>query len=760
MPSPAVTLTGTLQDTSGTGIPGKVVLTLVNYGSALPRVAGTSIIANQQYTAQAAANGTFSVTFWGNYQLLETSSYYEIAVYGVDSAGAVSSAANITDNYQFNAPGSFDLSAINPIVSVPISLPPSTILLTNNTWTGNNAFASASFGGPVTIPTVATGDDSTNAASTAFVEDTIDTLLAANNPWTGNETHSGTETFTGSESHSGTDTFTGTSTFSGTTAVKNLNSVQFADQFAGADWGLKIQAAITALVALSPSGGVVDARGINTPGTTSSVDPLVGITAPVTILFGSGVYLTNVPLTIPHNSQCFIGEGSRNTVIRAGASFPSTSSLVTIGTNATIFSAFVAYLALDANSKTNSTALTLLDVQEGCVSHDFIAENATVQCVLFANGGGNVAQNSGLERFEVALAGATGNGVVIQAATSGRIWLRDGTINNNDSGTTSTGDGILCNSTVSHVLITNVHFERYTNGIHKTTNAPLTVIGADGHSTVTTIVAVDAAVSAYELVSILPNGATNALVDTNRAITQTGYIGFFKTGGVSSQFTFGDAATPWVVTPANGKGSLFVQLLNGFTGSNGAILIQDNNGNNQFIVSNDGRITFRGNQSGAFTQTLQNTTLTGSHTITLPDASMSLVSALAGKGVPQEPFQIVATGLTANYNAGVAQTIFTTTGIPWLLRITAMAAITTAATTGAATSTLPSLTLGWTDSGGIARTAIMLPTSTTNTTAVYETATQLIYANTATNVTVTSAGYASNTAAQMTYQLMVTVEAL
>ena len=118
---------------------------------------------------------------------------------------------------------------------------------------------------------------------------------------------------------------------------------------------------------------------------------------------------------------------------------------------------------------------------------------------------------------------------------------------------------------------------------------------------------------------------------------------------------------------------------------------------------------------------------------------------------------ISATGLTANYNSGSAATIFTPTA-PTRLRVTATEAITIAATTGAATSTLPSLTLGYTDVGGIARTVQMLATSGTNTTAVYETASELIYTDGSTPVTITSASYASNTAAQMTYYLIATAE--
>lgn len=128
----------------------------------------------------------------------------------------------------------------------------------------------------------------------------------------------------------------------------------------------------------------------------------------------------------------------------------------------------------------------------------------------------------------------------------------------------------------------------------------------------------------------------------------------------------------------------------------------------------------------------------------------------AGNGVPSEPFQIASPALTANYNAGSAKTIFTPTAAS-LLRVTVQTATVIA---DGASSTVPSLTLGYTDVGGIARTLQMIATSSGNTTTYYATSSALIYTNTSTVVTVTSTGYASGTPAVMTYSLVVTVEVL
>ena len=221
MAAPAVTLTFTLVDNTNTGIPGKVVLTLKNFGNAPPLVANTSVIANQQYTVQANSSGVGTVTFWGNYQLTATNSFYEIAVYGVDQNGVTSNAANAVSNYQFSSAGTFDLSTLTPInqyPGAPVPLPP-TAVITNpsgvqtvssfplavagvNTTTTNGA--ASGFARLAKSDTISFRNNA-NSADLSFGIDSSDRpkfngavlpTVSANNAFTGNNTHSGTETFT------------------------------------------------------------------------------------------------------------------------------------------------------------------------------------------------------------------------------------------------------------------------------------------------------------------------------------------------------------------------------------------------------------------------------------------------------------------------------------------------------------------------------------------------------------------------------------
>src|SRR5208282_2682551 len=129
---------------------------------------------------------------------------------------------------------------------------------------------------------------------------------------------------------------------------------------------------------------------------------------------------------------------------------------------------------------------------------------------------------------------------------------------------------------------------------------------------------------------------------------------------------------------------------------------------------------------------------------------------LAGGGMPCEVYQSLNTGLVANFNTGTPVTMFTpaTAG---MFKIDFFQAI---STPGSSSSTFPSLTLGYTDAGGVARTAALVATSATNTTGVLGSGTATIYAGAGVPITITSASYASSGGTSMAYELAVTLELL
>lgn len=119
-------------------------------------------------------------------------------------------------------------------------------------------------------------------------------------------------------------------------------------------------------------------------------------------------------------------------------------------------------------------------------------------------------------------------------------------------------------------------------------------------------------------------------------------------------------------------------------------------------------------------------------------------------------FSSLNPALTANFNAGSPQTVVTPVAQS-VYRVSFTQAI---VIPDGASSTFPSLTLAWSDPGGIARTKVLVATSATNTTAVESDGAAVIYTNSSTPVTVTSASYASGTSATMTYALALVVEQL
>src|SRR4051794_12639680 len=104
-----VTLTGTLQNILGTAdAGGSVSIALQNYGSSVPRISGTGVLAVTTFKATAAA-GTFSISgLYRNDLILPANTFYEISFVSDTGVRAVQA-------YQFTADGTFDLSSVTPL---------------------------------------------------------------------------------------------------------------------------------------------------------------------------------------------------------------------------------------------------------------------------------------------------------------------------------------------------------------------------------------------------------------------------------------------------------------------------------------------------------------------------------------------------------------------------------------------------------------------------------------------------------------------
>lgn len=124
MAVPGVTLTGKVQTITGANDAALVTATLQNYGGNAPTITGTAQVAAVAASAQALADGTWSLTLWGNDQIAPPNTYYTITI--VSSTGVSLWSAAYTINS-----GSYDLSNLQPLAAIlPVAMP-SGVVVTN-----------------------------------------------------------------------------------------------------------------------------------------------------------------------------------------------------------------------------------------------------------------------------------------------------------------------------------------------------------------------------------------------------------------------------------------------------------------------------------------------------------------------------------------------------------------------------------------------------------------------------------------------------
>ena len=147
--TPQITLTATLDDYSGaalgsTASPAYLRIALCGYGNALPRIAGTAMVAKvASWPADIPYTGTaLSIPLWGNDVITPDGTYYAISV--LDAGRNVIQSAS----YKLIGTGSFDLSSLTPyfpppptpptitgtVVTVPFSATPTFNCATVRNW--------------------------------------------------------------------------------------------------------------------------------------------------------------------------------------------------------------------------------------------------------------------------------------------------------------------------------------------------------------------------------------------------------------------------------------------------------------------------------------------------------------------------------------------------------------------------------------------------------------------------------------------------
>jgi hypothetical protein len=116
--------------------------------------------------------------------------------------------------------------------------------------------------------------------------------------------------------------------FGGPLTTPRLNNIRFADQFAGADAGAKIAAAIADLPA---EGGTVDARGFEG---TQAFTSTLALNKPITLLLGNATFImtggTTELIRIGSQHVQIIGNGWANTVFQIGSGVGPTIDAIRI----------------------------------------------------------------------------------------------------------------------------------------------------------------------------------------------------------------------------------------------------------------------------------------------------------------------------------------------------------------------------------------------------------------------------------------------
>ena len=372
--------------------------------------------------------------------------------------------------------------------------------------------------------------------------------------------------------------------------------------FSGATIGARINACLTALPS---TGGTCDAR-FDTNTMTIAADPFSGITKPFNLLI-DGTITTSVGMRIGNgNNQRIIGTGPRQSLLVASASFPTSTAVLSIGKTNGAFSSFVRGVTIDCTDISGSIGLDLDGVQEGSVSGDIAVGQCSTYAIRFSSNSGFAAgstQNAGIEDFEANVGNSTGSGVFVAASSAGRIYISNGTINN-DGGFTSTGDGLYHGAGVLYAY--NLHFERYANGIRKVTNSFMHAIGIIGHSTVTDLIHIDNTYSYYNLMNIEVNGGTRAVNDVNRSRQIAGSVDYMlNEGGASSETNWAGGNTDFqFAPPATANPGMRIRIDGAATSTNSALRVHFNGGggpnDKTFDVRNDGA-TLIGNGSSYVT---------------------------------------------------------------------------------------------------------------------------------------------------------------
>jgi len=450
--------------------------------------------------------------------------------------------------------------------------------------------------------------------------------------------------------------------FGDVVAAKNINAVRYAHQFTGADGCAKIAAAIADLPS---SGGTVDARGLEGAQTCTS-NPLSGVSKAVLLLLGAATYTIDVQWV--YNASIVVrgilpSAISDGTIIKAGASFPTSTALVKLGDGVGFsHNTRIEDVLIDCNGKTGGIGILGDRLAEKSGAFNVQIYNCKATGVRVADSN---SQFWSLENLEITANAALTSGTNGIEVTGGAIigTIRNVTVNPGSSGG-QINAGIYLNSAHGGV-IENIHGE-FVNAVVQVgdtvavTGVNLEGISGSANGPVVDVVKIAnlAGTTGIRMSGVKMYGATNSIDDLKSGVLLTeDSRGLYLVG--SSHLNSGNVAIGTATANALvsiGNGSLVdvntpVQISTGAADSrwfganrnggfgllvgydlsgafNGAVIRQVHATEPLFLVTNNSTKGVRLNSSGKFAITAGtgfygtlDHAITADRTWTLPDAA-------------------------------------------------------------------------------------------------------------------------------------------
>lgn len=294
------------------------------------------------------------------------------------------------------------------------------------------------------------------------------------------------------------------------------------------------------------------------------------------IFLGAGTFTTNSEIVIP-NRVSLIGNaranatGGQGTLIKAGATFPSSTPVITLGNGTPIFGARVENLTVSCNDITGSIGISNVSGQEQSGVDHVLVDNCLADDFLWSGSG---AQNSFIHDAE-ALAdssvGAAWLGVIV-SGTSGFRGIDGLTVNGSGAGTEPTD----CMSIADAALYQNIHVENCVTGILLSGSGE-TLSNILGGPTVTNVIELSSGTQEFFGTSLVLGSATNLVKnDANSA--------FNSSASAISVYAVGNGATPPVLFTNTG-GTFTLNSLSFSSSGGGTVTHQPPNTASAVVVT-------------------------------------------------------------------------------------------------------------------------------------------------------------------------------